>query len=342
MANESLIQELQRQLAGPPAPTGPSSPFQPSSSTSALTPPIGLPSSTTLPATQPRLGGILGQARGLNSVKTGPLGMLNRGGLAGGLAKGAAGFGLNIAGNVAGQALGGNTSPAGRFAQGAGLGGGLGMILGPYGALVGGLVGGLGNAIFGGGGEKTPDPNEILTTALAESGLDPQTQREVRAFYLVTSRLGNDTKEAKAAALNQAGQLILQEMQRRQEEATQAQFFGNVQEDISQFIEPFRQQALTDANLQSQIMQQLAPSLPPEYRSVITAGALGQQAASTRLANSLATTAQLSPVILAQQRQIDLVNQAAQQLVGQSISTAIGGGGGGGGLSLESLLAAQG
>lgn len=340
MANELLVEELQRQLLGnTPSATGPSSPFPRFGPPPTPSGPFSTIPQSPITTGNPTgsLGSILSKTKGLNSVQSGPLGVLNKGGIAGGLAKGGAGLGLSIAGNLAGEALGGNESPLGRFAQGAGTGGGLGMLLGPKGAVIGGLIGGLGSMVFGGKKSKTTDPNEILTSALSESGLDPQTQKEIRAFYIVTSRLGGDSKDSQIAALNQTGQLILQEMQRRQEAQAEQQFLGNVQGDISQFIEPFRQQTLMDAALQSQIMQQLAPTLPPEYRSVITAGALGQQAASGRLANSLAVSAQMSPVIQAQRRQMQLVDQAAQQLVGQGISTALGGGSTST-LSLQSLL----
>lgn len=268
------------------------------------------------------------------------LGVLNKSGIAGGLAKGAAGFGLNIAGNAIAAPLGGSQTAPGRFAQGAGLGAGLGLLLGPMGALAGGLVGGLGMSLLG-GGKKQPKAEDILAGALTQSGLDATDQQEINAYYNVITQLSGNSKEAKAEALNQVGNLILQKMQERQAAAAQQQFITNTAGDTAEFIQPYVDQTMADADLQEALVTQLAPTLPPEYRAIVAANSQRQAQASRRFAGSLGSVAQMTPVIMAQQRQLELMQQAGASLYGQALSGALQGGSGGG-QGLAQILAGAG
>lgn len=244
---------------------------------------------------------------------------------AGKFGRAGAGLGIGVVGNLLSGATGGNESMLGRFFSGAGMGGGLGAIGGPQSAVIGGLIGGLGNALMG-GGEAGESADDRFANVLGQTSFDDETRSEFQVMYEILKETTGDDQ----AALSQVGQAMIQRMMEQDNaQAAQAKMLAT-QALTAQFFQPFTKQLLDSAQQRATIGENLAESLPENYRGI----ARMQNAASldnaTRTANAYAAQSQLLPAMAAIQYQQGLAQQAAQQAAAQGMN-------GGGATSLADL-----
>lgn len=243
-------------------------------------------------------------------------------------------------------------------AQGAGLGAGLGLLGGPFagltvpgGAAIGGAVGGaigvLGNMFGGGGGgeEEEATPTKILANAINAAQLDPAATEEILTTYETLMALaesapeGDEREAARAMALDQAGQLVLQALQTRDESAAQATNALALQAQAGQIFEPLAQDIESSSLMYADAMKGIRPSLPAEYQAIADSQVARELTSADKLANAYRAQAQITPIVNQMtQYQQDNANYAAQMFA-QALAQQAAGGGMGGQPSTQDVLA---
>lgn len=235
------------------------------------------------------------------------------------------GMALGLASGPVSNALGGNDSFLGRFSGGALSGAGLGAIGGPWAALGGGLAMGLYQGFFGdddnsGGFDKDKIVNYMNTTGMGEDQ-----QNEMFALYeLEKDALGED--QAKASLMQRlsvhAEMMDTQEFAAAQEAVAQQRMLAS-QALAGQFFQPFAQQMITSAQQRHQMMQNVLPTLPENFRGIAAAQSATALDNATRMATAYQAQAQMIPAMASFQEQQGQVNNLASQLLQQGIQNAL-------------------
>lgn len=257
------------------------------------------------------------------------------------------GLALSYGGNMLGEALGGSDTLQGRITKGAAKGAGLGIIGGPWGAAAGGALGGLYGGVFGKAPKKV-NYKLKLQDAISTMGLPPEIQANLMQQYTARVKVFGNTKENKEATANaiaEAGLAAMQEMSAQGQTqgayggAYDAQNAANgygplnsanglrgqaaLQLQAAQFMQPYADQVRMDATNQAAYLSNAAASLPPAYRSVAQAGAIGNMTAANQMATAYQASAALAPATAAYEEQLKKFNAAGNALYGQALSNQL-------------------
>lgn len=312
---------------------------------------VGRQAATSALNLGPATGGLLSRLPSLPKPSLSGLGLTAPSKLKGGLYGLAGGVGANLVDQLN---VGGNDSPVDQFLTGAAFGGGTGAAFGGLGAAIGAPVGGainvLGNTLGLWGndkGEDAPDPVTVLATAMDTAGLTPEYEEAILQTYetqmALADRLEGDAKkQAEDAALEAAGQMVLQAMQTQQAQAMRPQMGAGggpgllaMQQQAQQIFEPIAQDIETSAGLYAQQMSGIRPNLPASYQSVADAQVARELTSADKLANAYRAQAALTPLVdRLTQYQSDYNSFASQLFQQQQAATAAAMAQGGGGMGL--------
>lgn len=245
------------------------------------------------------------------------------------------------------QAVPGKDSLIEQVLQGATAGGAIGGIAGApllgIGALPGAALGAAGGGLLAAvgslfGGDDKSSASKKLQNLLTSSGLPEDIRNELQVTFDILSQTTDEE-----TALAQVGQLALSRIQESRTQEDQLQKSLAMQMLASQFSQPFAEDLLNTANTRVGVVEQLLPSLPPEYRPVALNSANAQLSSAQRLASAYGAQAQLLPGVDALRQQQSALSQAAAQQLSQALAgadtTGLGGLGGAGGGGLAELIA---
>lgn len=264
-----------------------------------------------------------------------------------GKALGYAGLGMLGSGLADRYTPGSHNSNIEQGLQGAALGAGTGAAIGSVvpglgtgiGAAVGGIAGGaigvLSN-VFGGGGEAA-DPREqgeeILANAIMQAGIDDAAASQIIDTYDTLLALsegleGDEKAAAEAAALDQAGQLVLGALQTREQTSAAATNTLALQQQAGAIFQPLaddiRQSTLAYANAMGGIRDQL----PDEYRAIADATVAREMSSGNKLADAYMAQAAITPVVNQLTQYQQDFNSYAAQLFAQQLAQGAAAGGG--------------
>jgi hypothetical protein len=248
--------------------------------------------------------------------------------------------------------VGGDNSAWDRFLRNAGVGAGLGAGVGSIvpgigtvtGALGGALVGGVGAGLLGvkfGDDSTVGDVAQQFSGALAQSGLDPETQNAVMAqFHLQTQGLGaSQARQVVQALSQQASQLVIgQQQERAAQQRTMA-----LQSMMAPLLQPYLTQA-SASNAANQRSLELAASqiTDPQLQAIYMAQAGNQrQMADQTIAGYAAQMAnpQMANELAQLQQYGSRVNSSILGTLAGQAAQAAAGTGAGGQASLADILA---
>lgn len=219
--------------------------------------------------------------------------------------------------------------------QGAAIGAGIGATAGSIfpvvgtglGALAGGLVGGaagvLGNMF--GGDDKDKFSFDKVANLMTESGVSTDQQTSLQGLYeLEKEALGDEA--AKANLLTRADSILQQQMlaeEQAQISAAEQQKMLASQALAGQFFAPFAQNMVQSAQQRYEMIQNVLPTLPENFRGVAAAQSAATLDNATRMATAYQAQSQLIPTMAAYESQQSQVNSLAQQLLQQGIQNTL-------------------
>lgn len=217
-------------------------------------------------------------------------------------------------------------------AMGAGIGAGVGSIVPGLGTGLGALVGGgIGGAagllenIFGGDDKGGGKLTEKVTNYLTSVGADADQQGSIMSLYeLEKDALGDDVAKnnlmSRVAAFEQEQTVARQQ---EQEGALAQQRMLASQALAGQFFAPFAQQMVQSAQQRHEMMQNILPTLPENFRGIAAAQSAAALDNATRMATAYQAQAQMIPAMASFQQQQDQVNSLASQLLQQGIQQTL-------------------
>jgi len=274
------------------------------------------------PAMPPPLTGVRGMAQSLGARQVLPkLGGFKRAGV---------GLGVGIGADMLANAVDSNGGILNRTLKGAGQGAGLGLlsknplVIGGA-ALGGGVLGALG--VLGGKEKKSGIDFKQVDTVMMQAGVREDERSGIRALYeLEKEALGED--EAKAKLL-QRMEMALQNnnvmaQQAMAEQQAQSRMLAS-QALAGQFFQPFAQQMVQSAQQRHQMLQNILPTLPENYRGIAASQSAAALDNATRMATAYQAQAQLIPTMSAIQDQTQQINGIASQMLQGGIQNALTG-----------------
>lgn len=188
-----------------------------------------------------------------------------------------------------------------------------------------------------GGDEASADTDQraSLVEAISQLPLDPAAQSDALAMYdfLIAA---DDSKEAKAAALQTVQSMVMGQMQQREQQSQSRANALALQSVIADHMQPYAQQLTDSAQAHAGLTEQLASQLPDAYQGIAKLQASQSLNAANRTAASYLMQASLLPTMQMVEQQQQLQAQMAQQAQAQSIS-----GGAGNQLNFNDLLTQQ-
>lgn len=236
--------------------------------------------------------------------------------------------------------IGGQNSNWEQGLQGAALGAGVGAGVGSVvpvvgtglGALAGGAIGGaagiLGNLFGGGGGESDAAPtlDDMFEAANTSPGARAQAQRIYDTLVAM-----DDSDEGKAAALQSAQQIILQDAMTAQTVQQDLATTLALQTQAADIFAPAAESVLNTAQTYADATNAILPNLPEGFRGIAERGIAREMNHAEKLANAYMAQAQILPLAERLTQYQSDMNQLAQQ----QFAAAFGGGGSSG---MEALL----
>jgi hypothetical protein len=298
-------------------------------------PPIGPMYGPAMPPPIPPVGGLRGMAQSLSARQVLPkLGGFKRAGV---------GLGVGIGADMLANTIDSDGGILNRALKGAGQGAGLGLLSkNPLviagGAIGGGVLGALG--ALGGKGESGPDFKKI-GNLLAQAGVPEADRNQLTALYELDKQLLGE-EAAKANLTTHVQQIIAQTQsasaQMAAEQQAQSRMLAS-QALAGQFFQPFAQDMLQSAQQRHQMINNLLPSLPENYRGVAASQSAASLDNATKMATAYAAQAQMIPAMAAFQDQQSQINGIASQMLQQGIQGTLNPTSAGS--SLQDLLAAQ-
>lgn len=227
----------------------------------------------------------------------------------------------------------------GNTAKYAGIGAGIGSIFPGAGTLIGGLAGGTFGAVstlwHKDKGPTDQKQRNKLLEQLGTANLPDDVKNNISQQYKVLYSLAK-TPEEKQAAFDSAKELLISSIQENAQSGQDADTMLASQAMLQQFLAPTTRGIVSSAQNQSNYLNQIAGSLPPELRTPALVGAHQRVADANRIAGAYAQQMGSIPQLAALQLQSQRENQAASRAYSQALTSSMSGGGAG---DIQALLA---